>query len=275
LASSVAFAILLTVPCPARAFEEQSTKEYEIRLAAHRRELLQRESDLDAARVEIRALKKRVDVRVKPAAVLEPPPPVAAPVLPAVEPPSPDRVDEAAQTIIASLQRDLDVERDNRSTLEQELGRLSVEPRPLESIEPLRRSLESADAQILVLRQQALAEQRARESLEVDLERARQIAGIEPSAEWVDRFATTMKERREQAMRLEQRLGEAHETIVALKGRLEATPAGSDPKLISGLEDENSKLRSALAATEQANADLQTQAELAAHLAEMLYGQPQ
>ncbi len=289
LATSSALAVLFALPLSSRAADEPIGGEYhvlQVRLAAHRRELMKRESELDAAQLEIRNLKQRDEkLRKRPVAAAEPatplipetppPPPIAAEVPPTAA--SADADTQAAA--IASLQHDLDLERERRSTLEQEVERLAAEPRAMEQLEPLRRTVESASAQILVLRQQAVAEKQAREALEVDLEHARQIAGVPPGADWLDRFATAMKERRDQSVRLEQQLADAGESIVALKARLESMPTGapevSDPAALRDLEAQNSKLRLEIAASEQANADLRTQAELAQQLAEMLYGQQQ
>jgi len=278
LASSSVLALWLSSAWPAAASEEGSTREYEVRLAAHRRELIQREADLAAARTEIRDLRKRIGTR----SVVEAPAPakpdpvevevaVTAPAPPADElPPAAD----STATTIASLQRDLEVERENRSTVEQELRRLSAESAPTESLETLRRSLDGASAEILLLTHRAAEERHAREALEVALERARTIAAITPSDGWLDRFDATMKERREQTVRLEEQLREANEAIVSLRARLEATSTGRvDEAALQALQEENAKLRAALGATEQANRDLRAQAELAAHLAEMLYSE--
>ena len=275
LASWSMLTLTVLCPSPSPAIEERRLREYEIRLAAHRRELMQRENDLDAAHQEIRVLKKRTRGRIesRPAAALEPaitPPTAAAASAPFIEKP-----DDRTEQIIDALQNDLSVERENRATLEREFQRLLAEPRDSEAVEPLRRSLESANAGLLVLNQRLSDEHRQREALEVALERVRGIAGVAPAEGWLDRFETTMRERRSHSERLERELREANEAVVALRARLESlTTSSNDPAALQALEEENAKLRGALAATERMNAELTKQAELASHLAEMLYAQP-
>ena len=182
---------------------------------------------------------------------------------------------------MSSLQHELDVERENRATLEQEIQRLVSESRSPAEVQTLTQSVDGARAQILFLNQRLAEEQRARESLEVTLERMRNAAGIAPGADWMERFEATMRERRTQAERLQEELHNANEAIVQLKAKLE-TQAQQERPIEAGpaidrrdLEDEVTKLREALRNAEQANADLRTQAELAGRLADMLYGQGQ
>jgi len=190
----------------------------------------------------------------------------------AKEEPQPSPSTEADKTLVASLQHELDVERANRATLESEIRRLVSESRSGEQMKALTQSLDAARAEILLLNQRLATEQRARESLEVAVERMRRAAQMDPGEDWMERFATNMKERREQAERLQEELHRANEIIVGLKGKLEAVddrkPHPGDP----GLEGEVNRLREALHSAQQANADLRTQAELASRLAEMLYG---
>jgi DNA repair exonuclease SbcCD ATPase subunit len=180
---------------------------------------------------------------------------------------------------VSSLQHELDVERENRATLEQEIQRLLSESRPPEQLQAVTQSLDGARAQLLLLNQRLAEEQRARESLEVALERVRQTAGVAPGADWLDRFDATMRERRAQGERLQEELRNAHEAIVELKAKLEAQeqrpPETGTNQETQSLEAEVAKLREALRKAEQANADLRTQAELAGRLADLLYGQSQ
>jgi hypothetical protein len=293
---------------------DETVREYEIRLEAHRRELLQREAALEKAErkiaeltrakaavavsapapshdtqihrledaravddAEIKRLRERTrELEDRLAAV---PPPSAPPA--AAEPPStatPPPAMDASLSIIASLRQELDVERENRTTLEKEIQRLMADSQASDQAQLLSRSLDSARAEILVLNHRLAEEQATRESLEVTIERIRESAGIAPSADWLSRFDNSMKERKEQADRLQEQLHGANEAIVALKAQLEATPkdpaAPADTAQVAKLESENKHLHDALEGAQQANADLRTQAELASRLAELLYGQP-
>ncbi len=281
-------ALPLSTPTPLAAQgeeTEQRLQEYEIRLAAHRRALLERENELEAA-------KRRISELGKPAPAATPstvaadddgpkaPSPAPSPVAPTPSP-SPAVVGEIDETLVSSLQHELDVERENRATLEQEIQRLVSESRSPAEVQTLTQSVDGARAQILFLNQRLAEEQRARESLEVTLERMRNAAGIAPGADWMERFEATMRERRTQSERLQEELHNANEAIVQLKAKLE-TQAQQERPIEAGpaidrrdLEDEVTKLREALRNAEQANADLRTQAELAGRLADMLYGQGQ
>lgn len=293
----------------------ETIREYEIRLEAHRRELLQREAALESAQRRIveltRASASRKTVTSAPsndsqirqledARVLDDAeivrlrertreleerlaavPPALTPIARAAEIPSPaqsPQADEPSNAIIASLRQELDVERENRATLEREIQRLLVDSRGSDQAHTLSRSLESARADILILNHRLAEEQAARESLEVTIERMRESAGVVPGADWLSRFDNSMKERKEQADRLQEQLHSANEAIVALKAQLETAPkdaaAPVDTAVVAKLESENKHLHDALEGAQQANADLRTQAELASRLAELLYGQP-
>jgi len=284
-------------PGPSPSTPEALLREYEIRLNAHRRELLQREAELEAARRQISerrepsppatsgpdaharerersesAAREEVGrLREKPRALEAELQSVTIPVPTA----SSDPAEGGDKALSASLQHELDVERENRATLEQEIQRLASESRSADQIRAASQSVDGARAEILVLNQRLAEEQRAREALEVTVERARQAAGVAPGDDWLGRFQTTMKERHEQVERLQEELRKANEAIVALKGRLESagregSSGGADA---ANLEAEIKTLRDALQAAQQANADLRTQAELASRLAELLYGQ--
>jgi type I site-specific restriction endonuclease len=268
---------------------EQLLREYEIRLAAHRRALLERESELEAAKRRITELRKPVEPEsARKETTLDeqrttPPPVLTSPSpLPTVFPspsPTPVAARGTDETLVSSLQHELDVERENRATLEQEIQRLLSESRPPEQFQAVAQSLDGARAQLLLLNQRLAEEQRARESLEVTLERVRETAGVAPGADWLERFDATMRERRAQGERLEEELRNANEAIVQLKAKLEAQerrpPETGPNQETQSLEAEVARLREALHNAEQANADLRTQAELAGRLADMLYGQSQ
>jgi chromosome segregation ATPase len=322
-------------------------QEYQIRLDAHRRELLEREAALERARREIQALRK---ARLEPGTQSPTPPAndkrleelerdrresraeiarlratitamseqIARPLpssardqariaeleksdrearaeiarlqarnesleaqLRAMVAAAANRSDEdteRAQTardhaLVVSLQHELDVERDNRATLEREIARLVAVTRTDEASRAAARSLDDAQAQILLLNQRLAHEQRARESLEVAVARVQQIAAVGAADDWMDRFQASMNERREQSERLQEELHNANESIVTLRGKLEAAgPRPASTAEVDGLQGENKKLRDALQSAQQANADLRSQAELAARLAELLYG---
>lgn len=283
-------------------------RRYEIQLAAHRRELLQREAELDRAnrriaklsaaspasradvitrdprvrdlersreqaRAEIAGLVERtreLESELEDTAAASPPPP--APTIP----PAGEVMGTAEQAaLIVSLRQDLDTERENRATLEKEIQRLFAESRSSERLEPISRSVESARAEILVLNHRLADEQRAREALEVVIERVRLAANADDEPDWLPRFEETMKRRRQQSERLQEELHKANEAIVVLRARLESNPPPPSTEADQQLSIENTKLRQAIEAAQQANAELHAQAELAARLAELLYGQPQ
>jgi hypothetical protein len=275
---------------------EALVREYEIRLNAHRRALLEREAELEAARREISELRQQrsppdthrdadvrelerseSDAREKIAHLQEKTRELEAQVQSATAtPPTPssDPTQGGDKELIASLQRELDLERENRATLEKEMQRLASESRSPEQLEAVSLSLDGARAEILVLNHRLAEEERAREALEVTIERVRQAAGVAPGSDWLERFQSTMKERQEQAERLREELHKANEAIVALKANLEsARPAGSGAGDATSFESEVKRLKDALQTAQQANADLRAQAELAARLAELLYGQ--
>jgi hypothetical protein len=267
---------------------EQRLRRYEIQLAAHRRALLERESELEAAKQRITELGKpraknslwettsRDEERSTPSPVLPSPSPL--PTTSAGPSPSPVAAREPDETFVSALQHELDVERENRATLEQEIQRLLSESRPPDQLQTVTQALDGARAQLLLLNQRLAEEQRARESLEVTLERVREAAGIAPGADWLERFDATMGERRAKAERLQEELRNANEAIVQLKANIEAQEKPPETASSPGtqiLEAEVTKLREALHNAERANADLRTQAELAGRLADMLYGQNQ
>lgn len=264
---------------------------------AHRRELLQREAELDAARRQIserrepspsatsgpdaraRELERSESAAREEVGRLREKTRALEAELQSVTAAAPtassDPAEAGDKALSTSLQHELDVERENRATLEQEIQRLASELRSVDQIQAASQSLDGARAEVLVLNQRLAEEQQAREALEVTIERVRQAAGVAPGKDWLDRFQTTMKERQEQVERLQEELHKANEAIVALKGRLEsagreASSGGADT---AKLEGEIKTLTDALQAAHQANADLRTQAELASRLAELLYGQ--
>ncbi len=265
---------------------EQLLREYEIRLAAHRRELLERESELEVAKRRIAELDK-VPPQASPSAAI--PATVGSgddrredPVAVSPTPyPPPAPVSRGDDSLAASLQRELDVERENRATLEQEIQRLVSASSSPQELHALTQSLDGARAQILLLNQRLADEQRAREALEVSVERVRSAAGVAPGSDWIERFEATMRERRAQAERLQEELHNANEAIVELKSKVEgqgdrppeAAPVAAPIHDTRELEEEITKLREALRNAQQANAALRTQSELAGRLADMLYSQ--
>jgi chromosome segregation ATPase len=269
---------------PPLSSTEARLREYEIRLVAHRRELMQREAALEAARRRINELTGAQATKASNRVAEKDQ--IPAPEGTSVNPPAPTPQPSTSQPEIAREQRDmdlvtslrqeLDAERENRTTLEEEIQRLISDSRSPGQVDTMARSLEGARAVILVLNQRLADEQKARETLEVAIERVRRSAGLAPGQDWIDRFESTMKERREQADRLQKELRDANEAIVALRGKLEAArpDATIDPAALQELETENSRLRQALDGAQQANSDLRTQAELASRLAELLYGEP-
>lgn len=266
---------------------EATLREYRIRLAAHRRELLEREAALEAAQRRIEELTKaRADEEAEPPRAEPTAPrdhaatkPAAAPSPPTPSQSAPE--DERAETqdpdVVASLRQELDTERENRATLEKELERVLSDSRSPRQMDRLAHSLEGARAEILVLTHRLEDERRMREALEVTIERARRSAGVAPGPDWVDRFEDAMTKRREEAERLQRELADANEAIVALRGKLEAAgPAtANDAGALQELAAENERLHRSLEGAERANSALRTKAELASRLAELLYAQPQ
>lgn len=277
---------------PSPGLEESSSNaaldnrlhEYEIRLGAHQRELLQRESELESLRHQLEVLQHKATRQPTSTASSVLPSEGAAPT--AARPissshptalPSPAAPLGGDPPPMVELQHALDVERENRATLEVEIQRLVSAVHSRDGVREQRDAFESARAEILVLRDILVEERRARERMEVTLEKIRSIAGVPPGPDWIDRFATSLRERREQATRLEEELSRANESVTALKGMVEAaggiSPRG-DGEVVDTLRTENDKLRVALDGAQQANNDLRTQAELAARLADLLYAQP-
>ena len=265
-----------TPPTPQEG-TERILQEYEIRLSAHRRELLERESELEAANRRIEELRRSSQPGRASTAESRADRQEYQPDASPSASPTPAPVSGGDDTLVSSLQRELDVERENRATLEQEIQRLVSASSSQEELHVLAQTLDGARAQILLLNQRLAEEQRARESLEVSMERVRDAAGVAPGPDWMERFDATMRERRAHAERLQEELHNANESIVQLKSKLEAQgerppEAGPVPDT-RGLEDEVVKLREALRKAQQANADLRTQSELAGRLADMLYSQ--
>jgi DNA repair exonuclease SbcCD ATPase subunit len=281
---------------PTPSTPEALLREYEIRLNAHRRALLQREAELEAARRQISELhrpsppdparvtddreveRSKSKAREEIARLREKTRELEAQVQAATAAsptPSADPAEGGDKALIAALQRELDLERENRATLEKEMQRLASESRSPDQLQAVSQSLDGARAEILVLNHRLAEEQRAREALEVTIERVRQAAAVAPGDDWLERFQSTMNERHEQAERLQEELHKANEAIVALKGQLEsAGPAGSGGGAdVASVKSEVKKLKDALQTAQQANSDLRAQAEVAARLAELLYGQ--
>lgn len=176
---------------------------------------------------------------------------------------------------VADLERELDVEREQRATLEQEVQRLAAESNAQQQLEELNRSLQGARAQVLVLSNRLADERRERESLEVALAQIRKAAGVQGNsndhASW-KRLVEVMESRRAEADRLSAELRAANEAIVRLKGEIEAHGSSEEAgRMLAALEAENQKLRAAVSAAEAANQSLRGKAELAERLAEMLY----
>jgi hypothetical protein len=256
---------------------ERLLQEYEIRLSAHRRELLAREGELEAAKRRIAELGGTPRPEAAPTSVPDEARKENPLAVATSAPPTPAPASAADETLVSSLQHELDVERENRATLEQEIQRLLSASSQPEELHALAQSLDGARAQILFLNQRLAEEQRARESLEISVERVRNAAGVAPGPDWVERFETTMRERHTQAERLQGELRNANEAIVQLKSKLEAQgdrrPEAAPVTDTRGLEDEVVKLRESLRAAQQANADLRAQSELAGRLADLLYSQ--
>jgi DNA repair exonuclease SbcCD ATPase subunit len=173
------------------------------------------------------------------------------------------------------LREQLSLERERRETLEEEVKRLTTSGNSEEKFVEVWNTLQSARSQILVLTNQLADERQSRETLEIALTRMKEASGEEgqSTAEFATRLAETLKERRDEANRLADQLKSANEVIVRLKGRLEA--AGSptaDGSVMADVDQENQKLREALRTAEEANRSLREKAEMAARLAEMVYG---
>jgi chromosome segregation ATPase len=192
--------------------------------------------------------------------------------------PQPD-VDAAGATSpgseSADLREQLSLERERRQTLEQEIQRLTASSKNEERYMEVWNALQSARSEILVLSNQLADERRSREEFEIALNRLREESGDQDksNADFARRLNDTLNERRAEADRLAEELKNANETIVKLKGRLEAseTPL-ADNKALEELNTENETLRRSLAAAEAAKRALQTKADMAEHLAEMVYG---
>lgn len=175
----------------------------------------------------------------------------------------------------ADLREQLSLERERRETLEEEVKRLTTSGDNEERFVEVWNALQSARSQILVLTNQLADERRNRETLEVALTRLKQESGAEgqSTTEFATRLAATLEERRAEADRLAGQLKDAKEAIVRLKGRLEAAGAGKgEQNLLEEVSRENLKLREALKGAEEANRSLRAKAEMAARLAEMVYG---
>lgn len=179
---------------------------------------------------------------------------------------------------LAEIQRDLDLERERRVTLEHEVQRLTAESNAQEQLQSLNRSLQDARAQVLVLSNRLTDERRGRENLEVALAQVRKAVSVEGNlsdpASW-KRLVEIMESRRTEADRLSAELRMANEAIVRLKGEIEAQGSSEDTsRLLATLEAENQKLRLSLSIAEKTNQNLRGKAALAERLAEMLYSGP-
>jgi chromosome segregation ATPase len=175
----------------------------------------------------------------------------------------------------ADLREQLSLERERRETLEQEIQRLTASGLTEEKFVEVWKALQSARSEILVLSNQLTDERKSRENLEVTLARVQRESGGEAQSpnDFVRRLAETLNERRAEADRLGAQLKDANEIIVRLKGRLEATGSPAEEnKILSDLDKENTDLRDALKAAQEANTSLRAKAEMAERLAEMVYG---
>ena len=175
----------------------------------------------------------------------------------------------------ADLREQLSVERERRETLEQEIQRLTASGNTEEKFVEVWKALQSARSEILVLSNQLTDERKSRENLEVTLARIQRESGGEAQStnDFTRRLAETLNERRAEADRLGAQLKDANEIIVRLKGRLEATGSPvEENKILGDLDKENTDLRDALKAAQEANTSLRAKAEMAERLAEMVYG---
>jgi chromosome segregation ATPase len=175
----------------------------------------------------------------------------------------------------ADVREQLSLERERRQTLEQEVQRLTASSKNEERYMEVWNALQSARSEILVLSNQLADERRSREEFEVALSRLREQSGDrdKSSADFARRLSDTLNERRAEADRLAGELKNANETIVKLKGRIEAKESSlGDNKALEDLNRENETLRRSLAAAEAARQALQSKADMAEHLAEMVYG---
>jgi hypothetical protein len=173
------------------------------------------------------------------------------------------------------LREQLSLERERRETLEEEVKRLTASGDSEEKFVEVWNTLQSARSQILVLTNQLADERRSRETLEIALTRMKEASGEEgqSTAEFATRLAETLQERRDEADRLADQLKNANEVIVRLKGRLEATGSPTaESGVVADVDQENQKLRETLRTAEEANRSLREKAEMAARLAEMVYG---
>jgi hypothetical protein len=175
--------------------------------------------------------------------------------------------------VAMDLREQLSVERERRETLEEEVKRLTATGSSDEKFTEVWNALQSARSEILVLSNQLAEERRSREDLEVTLARTQLEPGGQSNTNLAKRLAQTLNDRRAEADRLAAQLKEANEMIVRLKGRLEASGSPeAESKVLTELQKDNETLRAALKAAEEANDALREKAEMAQHLAEMVYG---
>lgn len=212
-------------------------------------------------------------VTFKPKALLSPKPSIQT--VESDPAPSAKAIERSEPRRVGDLERELDLEREQRATLEQEVQRLAAESNAQQQLEEVNRSLQGARAQVLVLSNHLADERRERESLEVALAQIRKAAGVQGNsndpASW-KRLVEVMESRRAEADRLSAELREANEAIVRLKGEIEAHGSSEEAsRMLAALETENQRLHAAVAAAEAANQSLRGKAELAERLAEMLY----
>jgi chromosome segregation ATPase len=174
-----------------------------------------------------------------------------------------------------ALRENLELERQRRRTLEQEIERLGRELREAEKFRAAWNELQAARAEILVLGTKLAEERERRESLELQVEQARRRAGAARAEESLPKLLQLLEERRQESERLAAALREANEAIVRLRGQLESAGSSEEnARVLARLEEENRSLRAEL---QQARADLarlSERAALAERLAELVYSNP-
>jgi chromosome segregation ATPase len=171
------------------------------------------------------------------------------------------------------LREQLSTERERRETLEQEIQRLTASGDAEQKFLEAWKALQVARSEILVLSTQLNDERKNRENLEIKLAHLQDGNETATTSDAAQQLGDTLQQRREEAERLAEQLKSANEIIVRLRGRLEATSSpAAESQLISDLDKENTDLRDALKTAQEANTSLRAKAEMAEHLAEMVYG---